>query len=86
MLSDSKYTGLGNVKKTKFQLLVFCDASKYTYAATVYLHQEEGEKCTNSIIFSKTRLSPNEDITILRLELPAALVFWCSIHTRFVEK
>ena len=69
-----RYTGLGNVKKTKFQLLVFCDASKYAYAATVYLRQEEGEKYTNSLIFSKTRLSRDKDISIPRLELLAALI------------
>ena len=75
---------LGNVKKTKFHLLVFCDASKYAYAATVYLREEEGEKCTNSLIFSKTRLSPNKDISIPRLELLAALIgVRC---TGFVEK
>ena len=72
------------MKKINYQLLVFCDTSKYAYAATVYLRQEKGERCTNSLIFSKTRLAPNKDISIPRFELLATLVgVRC---TRFVEK
>ena len=41
-----RYIGFGNVKKTNYQLLVFCDTSKYAYVATVYLRQETGERCT----------------------------------------
>ena len=70
--------------KKKFQRLVFCDASKYAHAAIVYLRQEEGETCTNSLIFSKTILSINKDISIPRLELLVALVG--VRRTRFVEK
>lgn len=57
-----------------YQLLVFCDASKYACAATVYLCQEREDKCVNNLIFSKTRLSPNKDMGIPRLELLAAVI------------
>ena len=84
----SRYTGpdsepgIGN--KTNNQLLVFCDASKYAYAAAVYLRQEDSEKVTNSLIFSKASLTPNKDISIPRLELLAAVIgVRC---TKFVER
>ena len=65
-------------------LKVFCYASKYTYAATVYLRQQTGDRCINSLIFSKARLAPNKDISIPLLELLAALIGVRCI--RFVER
>ena len=60
--------------KPKFQLLVFCDASKYAYAAAVYLRQEAKDRCMNRLVFSKARLAPNKELSIPRLELLAALI------------
>lgn len=57
-----------------YQLFVFCDASKYAYAETVYLRQEREDKCVNNLIFLKTRLAPNKDMSIPRLELLAAVI------------
>ena len=70
-----RYIGLNQNKEIKYQLLVFCDASKCAYAAAVYLRQELQEKgCKVDLIFSKTRLVPNKQITIPRLELLAATI------------
>ena len=70
-----KYIGLTQNEEIKYQLLVFCDASKYAYAAAVYLRQEIQEKgCKVDLIFSKTKLVPNKQITIPRLELLAATI------------
>ena len=69
-----RYIGVEQEEKTKYQLLVFCDASKYAYAATVYLLQETTYLRRIDLIFSKTRLAPNKKITIPRLELLAALI------------
>lgn len=63
------------MKQFEYQLLVFCDASRNAYAAAVYLRQEIQEKgCKVDLIFSKTRLVPNKQITIPRLELLAATI------------
>ena len=58
----------------KYQLLVFCDASRYAFAAAIYLLQECQDQHRTDLIFSKTRLVPNKKITIPRLELLAALI------------
>lgn len=70
-----RYIGLNQAGKIEYQLLVFCDASKNAYAAAVYLRQEiNGKGCKVDLIFSKTRLVPNKQITIPRLELLAATI------------
>ena len=69
-----RYIGIEQERNVNYQLLVFCDASKYAYAATVYLLQETANSRRIDLIFSKTRLAPNKQITIPRLELLAALI------------
>ena len=54
-----RYIGLKQGKDVSYQILVFCDASKYAYAATVYLLQETSSERRIDLIFSKTRLAPN---------------------------
>ncbi|MEW8544133.1 MAG: DUF1759 domain-containing protein, partial [Candidatus Thiodiazotropha sp.] len=84
--SMPRYIGLNSSGKTKtsFQLLVFCDASKFAYAAAVYLRQKAGDSCISRLVFSKTRLAPNKTISIPRLELLAALIGVRCI--RFVQR
>ena len=69
-----RYIGLEQGRNVNYQLLVFCDASKNAYAATVYLLQETANSRRIDLIFWKTRLAPNKQITIPRLELLAALI------------
>ena len=69
-----RYIGLPDSEKRSSQLLVFCDASKNAYAATVYLRQQTDSRCMSNLIFSKTRLAPKKEISIPRLELLAALI------------
>lgn len=69
-----RHIGFDLRQRAKYQLLVFCDASKYAYAAAVYLLQESQDCRRVDLIFSKTRLVPNKTITIPRLELLAALI------------
>lgn len=69
-----RYIGMDIDNSPSYQLLVFCDASKYVYAAAVYLRQEREDKCVNNLIFLKTRLAPNKDMSIARLELLAAVI------------
>ena len=64
-----RYIGLEGSDKPTSQLLVFSDASKYAYAATVYLRQRTGHRYTKNLIFSKARLAPNQGVSIPRLEL-----------------
>ena len=61
-------------EESSYQLVAFCDASKYAYAATIYLRQELGSLCRTDLVFSKTRLAPNKEISIPRLELLAAFI------------
>ena len=79
-----RHIGLDKTLKSRYQLLVFCDASKYAYAAVVYLLQESQDQCKVDLIFSKTRLVPNKKITIPRLELLAALIGTRCM--KFIEK
>ena len=69
-----RFIGLEIQGNVTCQLLVFCDASKYAYADTVYLLQETTNCRKIDLIFSKTRLAPNKQITIPRLELLAVLI------------
>ena len=68
-----RHIGFDKKGSTKYQLLVFCDASSYAFAAAVYLLQECQDQRRTDLI-SKTRLVPNKKITIPRLELLAALI------------
>ena len=79
-----RYIGLEKTDKSYNQILVFCDSSKNAYAAAVYLLQNNEKHRTVNLFFSKTRLVPNKQITIPRLELLADLIgARCLI---FVEK
>ena len=69
-----RHIGLNKKGSTKYQLLVFCDALEYAFAAAVYLLQECQDQRRTDLIFSKTRLVPNKKITIPRLELLTALI------------
>ena len=69
-----RHIGVDKLQEAQYQLLVFCDASKYAYAAVVYLRQESQKERRVDLIFSKTRLVPNKAITIPRLELLSALI------------
>ncbi|GFV75777.1 g-protein coupled receptor moody [Trichonephila clavipes] len=56
-------------------LIGFCDASQRAYAAVIYLRTElVTRKVHVSMITSKTRVAPVKSITLLRLELLAALL------------
>ena len=64
-------------------LICFCDASTKAYAAAVYLYHSSLSNYKTDLIFSKTRLAP-EQITIPRLELLGILIGVCAL--KFVEK
>ena len=66
--------GREQVGVVKYQLLVFCDASKHSYAAAIYLLQETTMCRKIDLIFAKTKLAPTKQTTIPRLELLAALI------------
>ena len=52
----------------------FCDASKYAYAAVIYLAIETPVGQVIRVVVSKTRVSPLKSQTIPRLELLSALL------------
>ena len=79
-----RYIGFMQQEKCTYHLLAFCDASKSAYATSVYLYQECGKLRKVDLLFSKTRLAPNKDISIPRLELLAAVIGTRCI--RFVQK
>ncbi len=55
-------------------MLCFGDASKRSYSAAVYLHQESANSSKLDLVFAKTRLAPVKEMTIPRLELMAVLI------------
>ena len=59
-LSVFKVYRLDQKRMIEYQILVFCDASKYAYGAAVYLRQEKEDSCRVDLIFSKARLVPNK--------------------------
>ena len=79
-----RYIGLEKTDKSYNQILVFCDSSKNAYAAAVYLLQNNEKHRTVNLVFSKTRLVPNKQITFPRLELLADLIGARCL--KFVEK
>lgn len=69
-----RYIGFLEAGIRTYKLLVFCDASQLAYAAAVYLYQECKNVRKVDLIFSKTRLAPNKNISIPRLELLATVI------------
>lgn len=65
----------------QYKLVCFCDASGQAYATTVYLVSQTGK---GSLIYVKTRLSPQKELSIPRLELTAVLIGVRSL--KFVAK
>ena len=65
---------LGYKEKFTCRLLCFCDAFTKRYATSVYLQIFNKDTSTCNIVFSKTRLAPNEKISLPRLELLAVLI------------
>ncbi|XP_065181258.1 uncharacterized protein LOC135811921 [Sycon ciliatum] len=64
--------GLNHLDTERYELHVFCDASKSAYGAAAYLRKIGDTHCTSDLIFCKTRVAPVKAITIPRLELLAA--------------
>ena len=79
-----RYIGIQHTGKCIYQLIDFCDASIYAYAATVYLHQSCGNIRKVDLLFSKRRLAPNKQLSIPSLELLAALIGMRCLN--FVQK
>ncbi|XP_050508060.1 uncharacterized protein LOC126885522 [Diabrotica virgifera virgifera] len=55
-------------------LHVFVDASKYSYAACVFIRLEFQNSISIKLLLAKSRLSPVKTITLPRLELMAAVI------------
>lgn len=47
--------------KDAFELLSFTDASRYAYAAVIYLKSMVNDESDVDFVFSKTRLAPIDD-------------------------
>jgi len=80
-----RYLGFSNDSQhfNDLALICFCDASIKAYAAAVYLYHSSLGTYKTDLIFSKTRLAP-EQITIPRLELLGVLIGVRALT--FVEK
>nr|CAD2207397.1 unnamed protein product [Meloidogyne enterolobii] len=73
------------IKNCKYQLHVFVDANKDTYAAVIYLRSKENDKVQVSLIYSRNRIrSKKQNLTIPRMELLALLIGTRAL--KFVEK
>ena len=68
-----RYIGITQEKSVVYSLVCFCDASAKAYATVIYLHQSFSGSCKVDLIFSKTRLAP-QNMTIPRLELMGVLI------------
>lgn len=59
---------------TQFSFQIFCDASQYSYAACIYLRQEDGLNVKCQLVQARARVAPLRHVTISRLELLACLL------------
>lgn len=59
---------------TKFELYAFCDASEKAYAAVAYLKTTDQDTVVTNFVAATTRVAPVKSVTILRLELEAAML------------
>ena len=55
-------------------LIIFSDASKESYGACCYIRWEMSGRYTSSLLLSKSKIAPAKAITIVRLELLAAVI------------
>ena len=62
-----RYIGIPevNLELVQSQLVCFCDATVKAYAIAVYLHQSFDDTCKVDLIFSKTRLAPQNTTMFL---------------------
>ena len=67
------------IEKDDYELLCFCDASKYAYATVIYLKSNLG----TNLVFAKSRMAPKRHNGIPRLELLAVVIGIRSL--KFVE-
>ena len=73
---------IGSANDSNAKLLIFCDASKTSYATAVYLHVEGNNSVKVNLVFSKSRLASGgkdkgkskKEMTIPRLELLAVTI------------
>ena len=73
---------IGSANDGNAKLLIFCDASKTSYATAVYLHVEGNNSVKVNLVFSKSRLASGgkdkgkskKEMTIPRLELLAVTI------------
>ncbi len=66
--------GFHRDKCQNVQFHVFCDASEIAYGAVAYFRAVTSGQVNVSFVMNKTRLAPIKALTILRLELQAAVV------------
>lgn len=64
----------GSIDKDKMSIHVFCDASKYAYAACVFIRVESKNEISLQLVLAKSRVAPIKPVTIPRLELIAAVL------------
>ena len=75
-ISVSRYfTGAGSHEMARRELHIFCDASENAFAAVAYIRTVTTDLVKHiSFVMSRTRLAPLKQLTIVRLELQAAVL------------
>ncbi|XP_043199886.1 uncharacterized protein LOC122369305 [Amphibalanus amphitrite] len=69
------FKGAGSHETARRELHVFCDASENSFAAVAYIRAVvNGGSAYSSFIMARTRLAPLKQLTIVRLELQAAVL------------
>ncbi|XP_015904856.2 uncharacterized protein [Parasteatoda tepidariorum] len=65
---------IGVSSHVPFTIHVFCHASKRAYEAVLYIVSSQGDQANVHLVCSRNRLAPIKKVTLLRLELLAALM------------
>ncbi|GFX01460.1 integrase catalytic domain-containing protein [Trichonephila clavipes] len=78
--------GIGFGDRSFWSLHVLCDANQHAYATIIFLRCETNEENMVSFVVSRSRVAPQKEITIPRLELMTVIGFTKNCQKKVVNQ